>query len=88
MDVEAIIQKIEHIQKRATKIIQGMEHLPYENRLRKLWLLSPENKRLQGDLIAAFQYLKWGCKKEGDRLFGRLFGQNKGKWFQTKRGDI
>ena len=74
MDVEAIIQKIEHIQKRATKIIQGMEHLPYENRLRKLWLLSPENKRLQGDLIAAFQYLKGGYKREGNRLFSRICG--------------
>ena len=73
MDVEAIIQKIEHIQKRATKIIQGMEHLPYENRLRKLWLLSPENKRLQGDLIAAFQSLKGGYKKEGDRQFSRVY---------------
>jgi len=74
MDVEAIIQKIEHIQKRATKIIQGMEHLPYENRLRKLWLLSPENKRLQGDLIAAFQSLKGGYNREGNRLFSRICG--------------
>ena len=79
------VDLLECVQRRTTKMIQGMKHLPYEDRLRELELFSLEKRRLQGDLIAAFQYLKWGCKKEGDRLFGRLFGQNKGKWFQTKR---
>ena len=37
----------------------------------ELELFSMERKRLQGDLIAAFQYLKEGYKKAGDRLFIR-----------------
>ena len=39
-------------------MIQEMEHLSYEVRLRELGLFSLEKRRLQGDLRMAFQYLK------------------------------
>ena len=68
------IDLLECIQRRATEMIQGMEHLSYKDRLSELGLFNLEKRRLWGDLIVAFQYLKQSYRKEGDRLFIRGCG--------------
>ena len=54
----------ESVQRSAAQMIQGMEHLSYEDRLCGLGLFSLKKRRLQGDLIVAFQYLKGSNRKE------------------------
>ena len=46
-----------------------VEHLFYKDRLKELELFSLVKRRLWGDMITAFLYLKGGCKREEDKLF-------------------
>jgi len=50
-------------------------------------LFSLEKRRLQGELVVAFQYLKGAHKKDGDRLFSSACcDRTRGNGFKLKEG--
>ena len=57
-DLVKHINKIERVQRKSTKMIQGLRHNTYSQRIKSLELITLEQRRLRGQLIETFKYLR------------------------------
>ncbi|PKU47329.1 hypothetical protein llap_2354 [Limosa lapponica baueri] len=80
---------LERVQRRAMKMIRGLEPLSSEDRLSELGLFSLEKRRLQEDLMAESQYLKGAYRGAGEGLFVREWSnRTRSDGFKLKEGTL
>lgn len=80
------IEVLDCSQRRGMKLVKGLQHEAYEERLGKVGVFILEKRMLRGDLISLNNYLKIGCNKVSVGLFLKLASDER-KWPKAVPGN-
>ncbi|GAB0179531.1 hypothetical protein GRJ2_000418400 [Grus japonensis] len=81
------MELLERVQRRATKLTRGLEHLSYEDRLRRVGVVQPGEEKAPGRSNCSFPVPEGAYRKAGEGLFMReCSDRTRGNGFKLKEG--
>lgn len=78
------IDTLERVQRRATKLVHGLQEKTYQERLKDLNMYSLEERRDRGDMIETFKYIKGINSVKEESIFKRRKTTTRGHSFKLE----